>query len=188
MLPESTLQNPGKTTQNTKKKLKVLVWSNTKRNATAQRMPAEHDIIGITAELPPPEEPKRKDKKWRPHPRKGALTKRGPPRPYRRISEEVLATRIQKLTTRMERAKKQVKRSPSAHTRGFRTQSDAPPPPTPTLEQHESSRQLLTKYSHEKTYRLRESLQTAEDGTQPNLQLPEFQAVDSSIQEPPNCT
>ena len=71
-------------------------------------MPADHDIVAISAELPLPEDPKRKDKKWRAHPRKGAMTKRGPPRPYRRITEEILSIRIQKLTTRMERSKKQV--------------------------------------------------------------------------------
>jgi hypothetical protein len=69
---------------------------------------AEQNLVAIEAELPPPTEPKRKDKKWRPHPREGAQTRRGPPRPYRRVAEDVLSTRIQKLTTRMERAKKQV--------------------------------------------------------------------------------
>jgi hypothetical protein len=69
---------------------------------------AEQDLVAITSELPPPAEPKRKDKKWRTHPRKGALTKRGPPRPYRRLPEETLLARIQKLTARLERAKTQV--------------------------------------------------------------------------------
>lgn len=70
---------------------------------------AEQDVVAITSELPPPAEPKRKDKKWRTHPRKGALTRRGPPRPYRRLPEETLLARIQKLTTRLERAKTQVR-------------------------------------------------------------------------------
>lgn len=71
-------------------------------------MPTDHDIVAISNEVPVPEDPKRKDKKWRNHPRKGAMTKRGPSRPYRRITEEILSIRIQKLTTRMERSKKQV--------------------------------------------------------------------------------
>jgi hypothetical protein len=72
--------------------------------------PTEQNLVAIESELPPPAEPKRKDKKWRPHPREGAQTRRGPPRPYRRVPEDVLSVRIQKLTTRMERAKKQVRR------------------------------------------------------------------------------
>lgn len=66
-------------------------------------------MVAISSELPPPEEPKRKDKKWRKHPRKGALTKRPPPRPYKRLEEPKLELRIQKLTARMERAKRQVR-------------------------------------------------------------------------------
>lgn len=65
-------------------------------------------IVGIATELPPPPEPKRKDKKWRQHPRPGALSKRGPPRPHRRLTEEVLSSRIRKLTARLEHAKEQV--------------------------------------------------------------------------------
>ncbi len=117
-------------------------------------MTAAADLAALSStELPPPQEPKRKDKKWRPHPRKGALTRRGPPRPYRRVPEEVLHTRIQKLTTRMERAK----------------------------GQHESARALLTKYSHEKTYRLREALAAQEE--QPPM--PEFPSIQSTIPDAP---
>jgi hypothetical protein len=65
-------------------------------------------IVAIAAELPPPPEKKRKDKKWRQHPRPGALSKRGPPRPHRRLTEEVLSGRIRKLTARLEHAREQV--------------------------------------------------------------------------------
>ena len=58
-------------------------------------MPDDQDTVAMSSELPPPTEPKRKDKKWRTHPRKGALTKRGPPRPYKRLPEETLQLRIQ---------------------------------------------------------------------------------------------
>ena len=75
---------------------------------TATAPEAEQVLAAMTSVLPAPEEPKRKDKKWRTHPRKGALTRRGPPRPYRRLAEETLHVRIQKLTTRLERAKSQV--------------------------------------------------------------------------------
>jgi hypothetical protein len=71
-------------------------------------MPDDQDTVAMSSELPPPTEPKRKDKKWRTHPRKGALTKRGPPRPYKRLPEETLQLRIQRLTTRLEKAKRQV--------------------------------------------------------------------------------
>lgn len=71
-------------------------------------MPEDPSIVGLSSELPQPEEPKRVDKKWRTHPRKGALTKRGPPRPYKRLPGDTLDLRIQKLTKRMEKAKRQV--------------------------------------------------------------------------------
>lgn len=71
-------------------------------------MPDDQDIVAMSSELPPPTAPERKDKKWRKHPRKGALTKRGPPRPYKRLPEEILHLRIQRLTTRLEKAKRQV--------------------------------------------------------------------------------
>lgn len=118
------------------------------------------DSALATTELPPPPEPKRKDKKHRPHPRKGALTRRGPPRPYRRLAEDTLKARVQKLTTRMERAK----------------------------TQHESARGLLMKYVHEQTYRLRDALVAQDrpaeeaDALHP---LPELRPVDSAIPEPP---
>lgn len=112
--------------------------------------------IEVSAELEPPPEPKRRDKKWRKHPRPGAQTKRGPPRPYRKIPEETLNLRIKKLTDRMERVRKQ----------------------------HEDARLILTKYSHEKTYRLREALlNTPPDAPcskdEPARVLPEFQQVEA---------
>ena len=64
--------------------------------------------LELSSELAPPPEPKRRDKKWRKHPRPGALTKRGPPRPYKRLPEEVLNSRIKKLTSRVETAKQKV--------------------------------------------------------------------------------
>ena len=123
----------------------------------SQATPDELAALSST-ELPqPPIEPKRKDKKWRPHPRKGALTRRGPPRPYKRVAEGVLHSRIQKLTARMERAK----------------------------AQHEAARSLLTKYSHEKTYRLREALAAQEEATRQEPDLPEFPAIHSTIPDAP---
>jgi hypothetical protein len=67
----------------------------------------------------------RKDKKWRRHPRPGAKSKRGPPRPYRRLEQAVLDNRITKLTARMDKAK----------------------------AQHEETRDLLLRYTHERAYR-----------------------------------
>jgi hypothetical protein len=104
--------------------------------------------IDVSNELEPPPEVKRKDKKWRTHPRPGSKTKRGPPRPHRRIPEDVLNLRIKKLTERMEKARKQ----------------------------HEDARGILTKYSHERTYRLRESLLNTPADQEP-VSLPEFETV-----------
>jgi hypothetical protein len=123
--------------------------------------------IDVSTELDPPPEPKRRDKKWRKHPRPGAQTRRGPPRPYRRLPEETLAVRIKKLTDRMEKARKQ----------------------------HEDSRLILTKYSHERTYRLREALLNTPPDTlvkdESSRLLPEFEQVkpleEASVPEPPNA-
>jgi hypothetical protein len=108
--------------------------------------------VDVSTELNPPPEAKKKDKKWRQHPRPGAQTKRGPPRPYRRLPEETLEGRIKKLTDRMEKARKQ----------------------------HEDARLILTKYSHERTYRQREALlNTPPDASKEEQQrvLPEFEQV-----------
>jgi hypothetical protein len=112
------------------------------------------DIELATAALPPAPEPKKRDKKWRhPHPRPGAQKKRGPARPYKRIEAEVLDVRIGKMTTRIERLKRQ----------------------------HENVRKLLTKYSHEKTYRLREALtEQPSEGLPP---LPEFEPIPDDTPE-----
>lgn len=66
------------------------------------------ESVAISSEVPPPQDPVRKDKKHRVHPRPGALTKRPPPRPYKKIAQETLCDRIKKLSARMERAKNQV--------------------------------------------------------------------------------
>ena len=105
------------------------------------------DIELASATLPPAPEPKKRDKKWRhPHPRPGALKKKGPPRPYKRVEGEVLDSRIEKMTKRIERLK----------------------------QQHENVRKLLTKYSHEKTYRLRDALSEQPEKLAP---LPEFPSI-----------
>lgn len=82
----------------------------------------------IAPEIMPPV-PARKPRSKRPldTPRK----KRGPPRPYRKIAEDVLAKRIERLSKRIDRVKKQ----------------------------HESTRTLLTKYVHEKYYREKEAIE-----------------------------
>lgn len=60
------------------------------------------------------------------------------PRPYRKITSEVLASRIQRLTVRIDKAKKQ----------------------------HEATRLLLTKYAHERFYRERDVVAEAPDPQQ----------------------
>ncbi len=76
--------------------------------ASKNTMSLVQESVAISSEVPPPQEPVRKDKKHRVHPRPGALTKRPPPRPYKKISQETLCDRIKKLSARMERAKTQV--------------------------------------------------------------------------------
>jgi hypothetical protein len=65
----------------------------------------------ITAEMQPPAEqkPTKKRKNAEGKPAQGG--KRGQPRPYRKLNDEILTTRISKLTARLERAKKQVRES-----------------------------------------------------------------------------
>jgi hypothetical protein len=48
--------------------------------------------------------------------------------------------------------------------------------------QHDAARALLTKYSHEKTYRLRDALAAPADAP-----LPEIEAVQSTIPEAPGA-
>ena len=85
--------------------------------------------VAIASEINPPPEPKRAKK-----PRNPSAPKRGPARPYRKITDETLAQRIERLSKRIERSKKQ----------------------------HEAARGLLTKYSHERMYRDKEAIQSAE--------------------------
>lgn len=107
----------------------------------------DHDLA-LATELNPPPAPVRKDKKWRRHPRPNALTKRGPPRPYRRLEVEVLDTRISKLTARLDRAKKQ----------------------------HEEARTLLIRYTHERFYRTQEAVLAASAPPPPDV--PALEAVE----------
>ena len=49
------------------------------------------------------------------------------------------------------------------------------------VPQHEDARKLLTKYAHEKTYRLRDSLQEASaSASEAAAPLPEFEPMDST--------
>ena len=88
----------------------------------------------IAPEIVPPA-PTRKPRVKRNNADPTIRKKRGPPRPYRKIPENVLTKRIERLTKRMERVKRQ----------------------------HESTRVLLTKYAHEKFYREKEILAQDED-------------------------
>lgn len=65
--------------------------------------------LALTAELEPAPERKRQSKKGS---RAGLTTepklKRGPPRPHRRLPDDVLTMRVDRLRKRLERARKQV--------------------------------------------------------------------------------
>ena len=63
-------------------------------------------------------------------PKRGGIRKKGVARPYRRVPEDVLACRINRLTERLERVRKQ----------------------------HECTRTLLTKYAHERHYREKDAI------------------------------
>jgi hypothetical protein len=56
---------------------------------------------------PEPTEPEKKIRKTPKKPRTPS-GKRSQARPYRKLSDEIIATRITKLTTRLERSRKQV--------------------------------------------------------------------------------
>ena len=84
--------------------------------------------VAMATEIDPPVHPKCRSKSKPP----GTLRKTGAPRPYRKITEDVLATRITKLTERLERSKKQ----------------------------HENTRLLLTRYAHERFYREKDAIQS----------------------------
>jgi hypothetical protein len=91
--------------------------------------------VAMTTEIEPPPEGK-KSRKPRKKTTAGPSTRarNGAPRPYRSLQADVLAGRITKLTTRLEKAKKQ----------------------------HETTRQLLTKYAHESFYRDKEALEATQ--------------------------
>jgi hypothetical protein len=95
--------------------------------------------VAMGAEIDPPVPTASKSRKARAPSTPGVPRKKGASRPYRKISAEVLAERITKLTTRLQKAKKQ----------------------------HESTRVLLTKYSHERFYRDREAIESAAEEAPP---------------------
>jgi hypothetical protein len=101
------------------------------------RMMMNDVAVAIGTAIDPPVQPKSRNSRLLP----GTLRKKGAPRPYRKIAPEVLVERIAKLTTRLQRAKKQ----------------------------HETARLLLTKYSHESFYREKEAIEGAavEEGPAP---------------------
>lgn len=105
------------------------------------RKPMSDLTTALAPELMPPP-PKRK-------PRAKRLAgesakKRGPPRPYRKVTDDVLCKRTERLTKRMERVKRQ----------------------------HESTRTLLTKYAHERFYRDKEALAQGADAKEDPPTIP----------------
>lgn len=84
--------------------------------------------VAMATAIEPPEPPKSKAKRKPTHP-----LRRGPARPYRKLAQDLLQTRIKRLTERLERVKRQ----------------------------HESTRLQLTKYAHEQFYRERDAIQNA---------------------------
>jgi hypothetical protein len=64
----------------------------------------------IGAEMQPPVEQKVSKRRKPADGKAPQVSKRGQPRPYRKVADEVLNSRIGKLTTRLERAKKQVRK------------------------------------------------------------------------------
>ena len=88
--------------------------------------------IALASEIIPPavEEKRPRGKSGKP---------RAPPRPYKKITSEVLASRIQRLTLRIDKAKKQ----------------------------HEATRLLLTKYAHERFFREREAIELHDHAAPP---------------------
>jgi hypothetical protein len=71
--------------------------------------------------------------------KKRASKPRPPPRPYKTLTTEVLAFRINRLTARLDKAKRQ----------------------------HETTRSLLTKYAHERFFRERETIELAAAAPEP---------------------
>lgn len=87
--------------------------------------PAEIIPTEPAAEQPPSAEVPAKKKKGGPGKKRVPGSKRPPARPHRKVPEETLLSRIAKLTSRVER----------------------------TRRQHDSAQILLTKYAREKVYR-----------------------------------
>lgn len=119
--------------------------------------PLDHELIAmsefnaeISAEMQPPAEQKPVKKRKTPEGKSAQGGKRGQPRPYRKLDDEILTTRISKLTARLERAKKQVTRASGRVRVGDFSLT--------VLPQHEDAKRLLTRYSYEKTVRLRDTL------------------------------
>jgi hypothetical protein len=103
--------------------------------------------VAINTEIDPP---KQKQTKGKRNPKSGAVEKklRNPPRPHRRLEDDVLAQRIAKLTERLNRTRKQ----------------------------HENTRLLLTKYAHERYFREKDALQAARPEDLPVIEaIPEHQ-------------
>lgn len=113
--------------------------------------------LPLSAELEPPPVPKSKSKKNRANPSSAPKLKRGPPRPHRRLADDVLTTRVERLKKRLERARKQVL---ACGMWGVCLLALT----TLLFGQHEDTRRLLTKYLHETTHRLRDSLNHQEEG------------------------
>jgi hypothetical protein len=115
--------------------------------------------LPLSAELEPPPVPKSKSKKNRANPSSAPKLKRGPPRPHRRLADDVLTTRVERLKKRLERARKQV--LVCGMWGGLPI--DKKVLTTLLFGQHEDTRRLLTKYLHETTHRLRDSLNHQEE-------------------------
>jgi hypothetical protein len=116
--------------------------------------------VEMSAEMAPAPEPKQKQKRSKRDPSNPKQPgKRGQPRPYRKLSDDLLTMRVTKLTSRLERVKKQVWRR--VHPIIIIliiimvVVNEADPS---FFLQHEDTKRLLTKYSYEKTFRLRDTL------------------------------
>lgn len=91
--------------------------------------------VAMATAIEPPQPPMSKGKK-----RKApTVLRRGPARPYRKLSPELLESRTKRLSERLERVKRQ----------------------------HESTRLQLTKYAHEQFYRERDAIQNARQEEEP---------------------
>jgi len=95
--------------------------------------------VAITTEIEPPAEGKKSRRPRKRNANRPLKKKNGVHRPYRSLPADVLSIRVAKLTTRLEKVKKQ----------------------------HETTRLLLTKYAHESFYRDKEALESAQEQPQP---------------------